>query len=89
MKDLEKKTCRLGLVQAEPVLFDERASLQKALKYVDEAAANGKVHRKLKPTGSERLIWGDADKHYFPVTETPWARSAALYAGRAICRLPE
>ena len=25
-----------------------------------------KVHRKLKPTGSERLVWGDADKNYFP-----------------------
>lgn len=29
-------------------------------------------HRKLKPTGSERLIWGDADKDYFPVMDTPW-----------------
>ena len=30
------------------------------------------MHRKLKPTGSERLVWGDANKDYFPVTETPW-----------------
>ncbi len=29
-------------------------------------------HRKLKPTGSERLIWGDANKEYFPVMDTPW-----------------
>ena len=29
-------------------------------------------HRKLKPTGSERVIWGDADKDFFPVMETPW-----------------
>ena len=29
-------------------------------------------HRKLKPTGSERVIWGDADKDFFPVIETPW-----------------
>ena len=169
MKDLEKKTCRVGLVQAEPVLFDKKASLEKALGYIDEAAGKGaelivfpelfipgypvgmnfgfsvgkrtepgredwkryydasvvagaeefrqiaeaakktgayisigfserdavggtlynsnaifepdgsyKVHRKLKPTGSERLVWGDADKHYFPVTETPWGPAGSL-----------
>lgn len=37
-----------------------------------------KVHRKLKPTGSERLVWGDADKHYFPITETPWGPIGSL-----------
>ncbi|EFI41580.1 carbon-nitrogen hydrolase family protein [Peptoniphilus sp. oral taxon 386] len=30
------------------------------------------VHRKLKPTGSERVVWGDANKGYFPVAGTPW-----------------
>ncbi len=30
------------------------------------------LHRKLKPTGQERCVWGDADKDYFPVVETPW-----------------
>ena len=169
MKDLEKKTCRIGLVQAEPVLFDKKASLEKALGYINEAAENGeefivfpelfipgypvgmnfgfsvgkrtepgredwkryydasvvaggeefrqlaeaakntgtfisigfserdavggtlynsnaifepdgsyKVHRKLKPTGSERLVWGDADKHFFPVTDTPWGPAGSL-----------
>lgn len=29
-------------------------------------------HRKLNPTGSERVVWGDADRDYFPVMETPW-----------------
>ena len=29
-------------------------------------------HRKLKPTGSERVVWGDADKEFFPVMDTPW-----------------
>ena len=37
-----------------------------------------KVHRKLKPTGSERLVWGDADKYYFPITETPWGPMGSL-----------
>lgn len=169
MKDLEKKTCRIGLVQAEPVLFNKKASFEKAMGYIDEAAKNGaelivfpelfipgypvgmnfgfsvgkrtepgredwkryydasavagaeefmqiaeaarrtgtfisigfserdavggtlynsnaifepdgsyKVHRKLKPTGSERLVWGDADKHYFPVTDTPWGPVGSL-----------
>ena len=29
-------------------------------------------HRKLKPTGSERVVWGDAERNYFPVMDTPW-----------------
>lgn len=29
-------------------------------------------HRKLKPTGSERVVWGDADRDFFPVMDTPW-----------------
>ena len=35
-------------------------------------------HRKLKPTGSERLIFGDADRDYFPVMQTPWGPMANL-----------
>ncbi len=35
-------------------------------------------HRKLKPTGSERVIWGDANKDYFPVMDTPWGPMANL-----------
>ncbi len=162
MKNIEN-TCKIALVQAEPVMFNKSASLEKALKYIDEAARQNsdlivfpelfipgypvgmnfgfsvgkrnedgrkdwkryydesvvvgdteflqlsesakksgayisigfserdavsgtlynsnvifepdgsyKVHRKLKPTGSERVVWGDANKDYFPITETPW-----------------
>lgn len=35
-------------------------------------------HRKLKPTGSERCVWGDADKGYFPTAETPWGTAGSL-----------
>lgn len=169
MRDLEKPTCRIALVQAEPVLFNKQESLKKALAYIEEAVqrkvdlivfpelfipgypvgmnfgfsvgkrtepgredwkryydasivadedeftqladtakkynvyismgfserdtvvgtlynsnvifepdGSYKVHRKLKPTGSERLVWGDADKHYFPITETPWGPIGSL-----------
>lgn len=158
-----KDICRIALVQAEPVLFDKTACVDKTIKYIEEAAANnaelivfpelfipgypigmnfgfsmGKrtadgrvdwkryydasmcvgdvefmrlseaakksgayvsigfseqdevigtlynsnvifspdgswsVHRKLKPTGSERVVWGDANRDYFPVVNTPW-----------------
>lgn len=38
------------------------------------ASPKGEIlnHRKLKPTGSERVVWGDADKDFFPVLDTPW-----------------
>ncbi len=36
------------------------------------------IHRKLKPTGSERVVWGDADRDYFPVVETPWGPIGSL-----------
>ena len=36
------------------------------------------VHRKLKPTGSERVVWGDANRDYFPVVKTPWGPIGSL-----------
>lgn len=166
---IEKDTCRIALVQAEPVLFDKEACLAKALEYIKEASENkaelivfpelfipgypigmnfgfsmGKrtedgrcdwkryydasllagdseferlsaaakaanayvsigfseqdevsgtlynsnaifapdgtysVHRKLKPTGSERVVWGDANRDYFPTVKTPWGPIGSL-----------
>ena len=38
MKDMEN-SCKIALVQAEPVMFDKCASLKKALQWIAEAAA--------------------------------------------------
>jgi len=169
MKDL-KNTCKIALVQTAPIMFDKNACVEKARKYIDEAAQQSaelivfpelfipgypygltfgftvgsrkedgradwkryydhsivipgpetdaigaaakacgayvsigvserdvrtgtlynsnvifapdgsvaSVHRKLKPTGSERVVWGDADRAFFPVVETPWGNMGSL-----------
>lgn len=35
-------------------------------------------HRKLKPTGSERVVWGYADRDFFPVMDTPWGPMGSM-----------
>lgn len=35
-------------------------------------------HRKLKPTGSERLVWSDGDGSTMPVFDTPYGKTGAL-----------
>lgn len=61
--------------------FSERDALSGTL-YNSNAifAPDGtwQVHRKLKPTGTERVVWGDADRGYFPVTQTPWGPIGSL-----------
>ncbi len=40
MREL-KDTCRIAVVQAEPVMFDKDACITKAIKYIEECAAGG------------------------------------------------
>ncbi len=35
-------------------------------------------HRKLKPTGSERIVWGEGDGSTLTVVDTPWGRVGGL-----------
>ena len=35
-------------------------------------------HRKLKPTGAERCVWGDGNKGAFPVVDSPWGVMGSL-----------
>ena len=61
--------------------FSERDAVNGTLynsNAIFEPDGSCKVHRKLKPTGSERVVWGDADKGYFPVTSTPWGPIGSL-----------
>jgi len=61
--------------------FSERDEISGTLynsNVIFEPDGSYKVHRKLKPTGSERVVWGDANKDYFPITETPWGPVGSL-----------
>ena len=46
--------------------------------FISPAGELHSCHRKLKPTGSERVVWGDANRAYFPVAETPWGVMGSL-----------
>ena len=61
--------------------FSERDAVSGTLynsNVIIEPDGSFKVHRKLKPTGSERVVWGDANQDYFPITETPWGPVGSL-----------
>ncbi|MBQ2270340.1 MAG: carbon-nitrogen hydrolase family protein [Firmicutes bacterium] len=61
--------------------FSERDGVSGTLynsNVIFEPDGSYKVHRKLKPTGSERVVWGDANQDYFPITETPWGPIGSL-----------
>lgn len=88
MRDL-RESCRIAVVQAArearayvSIGVSERdavnATLYNTNLIFSPAGELLTVHRKLKPTGAERVVWGDADRHYFPVAQTPWGPMASL-----------
>ena len=64
----------IGVSEREP----ETATLYNSNLFFSPAGELTAVHRKLKPTGSERVVWGDAKSNYFPVAETPWGPMGSL-----------
>ncbi|MDR2528751.1 MAG: carbon-nitrogen hydrolase family protein [Synergistaceae bacterium] len=47
------------------------------LHFAPDGTLAGK-HRKLKPTASERIVWGEGDGSTLPVVKTPWGNMAGL-----------
>jgi nitrilase len=55
-----------------------RGTLYCTLLYFDSGGNLLGKHRKLKPTGAERLIWGEGDGSTMPVVEAPFGKIGGL-----------
>ncbi len=53
-------------------------TLYNSLLYIDPEGAIAGCHRKLMPTGAERLLWGSGDGSTLTVVETPFGRVGGL-----------
>lgn len=83
------ETDRLGQAAKEAGVYLSIGVIEKDSKQIDstlyctnlffgpEGTLLGK-HRKLKPTGSERLIWGEGDGSTLTAVDTPYGRMGAL-----------
>lgn len=69
--------------------FSERDAVNGTLynsNVVFEPDGSYKVHRKLKPTGSERVVWGMLIRDSSLLQRRRGGRSAVWFVGRVICR---
>lgn len=44
------------------------------------------IHRKLMPTGQERLIWGFGDGSTIETVDSPYGRIGSVICWKIICR---
>ena len=66
----------VGVIERD-ILFS-RGTLYCTLLYFGPGGNLLGKHRKLKPTGAERLIWGEGDGSTMPVVETPFGKIGGL-----------
>lgn len=78
--ELEGLASRTGATLVVGVIERAGATLYCTVVFIAPEAGLVAKHRKLMPTGSERLIWGQGDGSTLPVVETPAGR-----VGAAIC----
>lgn len=64
----------LGVTEADPV----HGSLYCSLFYISPTSGLMGVHRKIKPTGSERIVWAEGDASGLLTFDTPLGRMGGL-----------
>src|ERR1700682_1731860 len=80
--DTEATVHKMTQLSAEAAGVNEReqhgSTLHNPLLYSDDAGLLAGKHRKLVPTGPERLVWGYGDGSTLTVIETPFGRLGGL-----------
>jgi nitrilase len=75
---LEEATAETGIFLVIGVVEREGGTLYCTALFLDGQKGLVAKHRKLMPTGAERLIWGFGDGSTMPVIETPLGRIGAV-----------
>lgn len=78
--ELSKLSARTGAALVLGVIERSGSTLYCTAIFIDPKEGLINKHRKLMPTGSERLIWGQGDGSTIPVIDTPAGKT-----GAAIC----
>lgn len=66
----------MGVIEKDPEYSG--GTLYCTVVFIDPSGEVIGKHRKLKPTGTERLVWGEGDGSTMPVFDTPYGRIGSL-----------